>query len=75
MAEQFDPYEILELDDFAEEVEIKSAYKKKATEFHPDKNPDAGATEQFQKVGRAFAILSDSTKRLVYDNLGNFLCL
>ena len=39
--------------------ELKQAYRKKALKYHPDKNPEADATEQFQKISEAYTYLSN----------------
>jgi molecular chaperone DnaJ len=53
-------------------VEIKSAYRKLAMKFHPDKNPgDLAAEEQFKDAAEAYAILADPEKRSLYDRFGH----
>ena len=53
--------------------EIKRAYRKLALKFHPDKNPDnPEATEKFKEINRAHSILSDETKKNIYDEYGSF---
>lgn len=67
-----DYYEILGVDKNATTAEIKKAYRKKAIEFHPDKNPgDSKAEEMFKKAAEAYEILSDQDKRAKYDRFGH----
>jgi molecular chaperone DnaJ len=67
-----DYYEILGITKSADAAEIKKAYRKKAIEFHPDKNPgDAIAEENFKKAAEAYEILSDSQKKAQYDQFGH----
>lgn len=62
-----DCYAILGVTSSATEIEIKKAYRKKALEFHPDKNPSSSAEETFKEINRAYATLSDAEKRRIYD--------
>ncbi|WP_297762112.1 molecular chaperone DnaJ [uncultured Muriicola sp.] len=67
-----DYYEILGLNKSASAAEIKKAYRKKAIEFHPDKNPgDSKAEEMFKKAAEAYEILSNPDKRARYDQYGH----
>ena len=67
-----DYYEILGVSKSASASEIKKAYRKKALQYHPDKNPgDANAEQQFKKAAEAYEILSDQQKRQQYDQLGH----
>jgi len=70
MKEDF--YEILGVSKDATSSEIKKAYRKKAIEYHPDKNPgDAKAEEMFKKAAEAYEVLSDVDKRARYDRFGH----
>jgi DnaJ-class molecular chaperone len=60
-------YDILGLRASATHDEIKRAYRKKAMESHPDVNPAPGAADAFLQVNEAYAILSDTQKRQVYN--------
>lgn len=67
-----DYYEILELQRNASKEEIKKAYRKKAIEHHPDKNPDdKKAEEKFKEAAEAYEVLSDDNKRSRYDQFGH----
>ncbi|MCL2436838.1 MAG: molecular chaperone DnaJ [Clostridiales bacterium] len=72
MAEKRDFYEVLGLKKGASESEIKSAFRKKAMKYHPDKNPgDKNAEEKFKEVNEAYGILSDPDKKNKYDKFGH----
>ena len=67
-----DYYEILEVPKNASSEEIKKAYRKKAIEYHPDKNPDdKNAEEKFKEAAEAYEVLSDDNKRSRYDQFGH----
>lgn len=65
-------YEVLEVSKTASGEEIKKAYRKKAIQFHPDKNPDnKEAEEKFKEAAEAYEILSNEEKRRRYDQFGH----
>jgi molecular chaperone DnaJ len=67
-----DYYEILGVSRDADEQQIKSAYRKKALEYHPDRNPnDHAAEEKFKEAAEAYSVLSDTQKRAAYDRFGH----
>jgi molecular chaperone DnaJ len=72
MAEKRDYYEVLGVERTATEQELKSAFRKLAHLYHPDKNPnDHTAEEKFKEVNEAYAVLSDEQKRAAYDRFGH----
>jgi len=67
-----DYYEILGVDKSASAAEIKKAYRKKALQYHPDKNPgDSKAEDMFKKAAEAYEVLSDADKKARYDQFGH----
>ncbi|HEX3128728.1 MAG TPA: molecular chaperone DnaJ [Thermoanaerobaculia bacterium] len=71
MAKQ-DYYEVLGVQRNAGQQDIKSAYRKLAQKYHPDKNPgDKDAEEKFKEAAEAYAVLSDQDKRARYDRFGH----
>jgi molecular chaperone DnaJ len=67
-----DFYEILGITKSANAAEIKKAYRKKAIEHHPDKNPgDKSSEEKFKLAAEAYEILSDPSKKAKYDQYGH----
>lgn len=67
-----DYYEVLAVPRTASEKEIKSAYRKLALKYHPDRNPnDPSAEEKFKEAAEAFAVLGDPEKRALYDRYGH----
>jgi molecular chaperone DnaJ len=67
-----DYYEILGVERNADGSVLKSAYRKLALQFHPDRNPnDPSAAEKFKEASEAYAVLSDGEKRARYDRFGH----
>ena len=67
-----DYYEVLEVEKTTSLDEIKKAYRKKAIQYHPDKNPgDKEAEEKFKEAAEAYSVLSDDKKRKLYDQYGH----
>src|SRR6516225_11408797 len=67
-----DFYEVLSVSRDASDQELKSAYRKQAMKYHPDRNPgDHSAEEKFKQASEAYQVLSDADKRAVYDRYGH----
>ena len=67
-----DYYEVLGVSREADAAALKKAFRKKAMEFHPDKNPgDKEAEKKFKEIGEAYDVLKDEQKRAAYDRFGH----
>jgi len=67
-----DYYEVLGVSKTANEQELKKAYREKALQYHPDRNPDnAEAEEKFKEAAEAYEVLSNPNKRAQYDRFGH----
>ena len=64
-------YEVLGLQRNATDEDVKKAFRKKAFEYHPDRNKKQGAEQKFKEVNEAYHVLSDSEKRAKYDRFGH----
>ncbi|MGA3045927.1 MAG: molecular chaperone DnaJ [Terracidiphilus sp.] len=67
-----DYYEVLGISREASDTELKSAYRKMALKYHPDRNPgDKVSEEKFKQASEAYQVLSDADKRAAYDRFGH----
>jgi len=71
MSAKRDYYEVLGISYDAQIYEIKSQYRKLALKFHPDRNKSSEAADHFKEISEAYAVLSDTKKRLLYDQHGH----
>ncbi len=65
-----DYYDVLGVSKNASEPEIKSAYRKQALKWHPDRNKSPEAASKFKEINKAFEVLSDARKKQMYDQYG-----
>src|SRR6201996_6448336 len=69
---KMDYYEVLQVERTASDVELKTAYRKLAMQYHPDRNPNnPEAEEKFKACSEAYQVLSDADKRAAYDRYGH----
>ena len=71
MANKRDYYEVLGVNKDADADTIKKAYRSLAKKYHPDINKSADAPEKFKEVQEAYEVLSDETKKNLYDRYGH----
>ena len=69
MANQ-DYYAVLGVARDASDEDIRRAFRRKAMEFHPDRNKNPDAEDRFKEINEAYQVLSDSKKRVQYDRFG-----
>ena len=70
MTSKRDYYEILEVQRNASQEDIRRAYRRKAMEYHPDRNKRPDAEAKFKELNEAYHILCDAEKRTQYDRFG-----
>ena len=67
-----DYYEVLSVSRGASDQELKSAYRKQALKYHPDRNPgNRAAEDKFREASEAYQVLSDPSRRAAYDRYGH----
>ena len=70
-ASKRDYYEVLAIPHSATEEDVRKAFRRKALEFHPDRNKDPNAAERFKEVNEAYQVLADPQRRAQYDRFGH----
>ena len=71
MSAKRDYYEVLGVSQTSSSDDVKLQYRKLALKFHPDRNKSPEAAEHFKEISEAYAVLSDSEKRKIYDQYGH----
>lgn len=66
-----DFYDVLGVEKKASAAELKAAYRKKALEWHPDRNKSSEAESKFKEINEAYEVLSNTEKRAAYDQYGH----
>ncbi|MBI2288396.1 MAG: DnaJ domain-containing protein, partial [Chloroflexi bacterium] len=66
-----DYYEVLGIERNANEEKVKSAFRKLAFKYHPDRNRNDGAEDKFKEINEAYEVLSNPDKRAAYDRFGH----
>jgi molecular chaperone DnaJ len=64
-------YEVLEVGRTATDAQLKSAFRKLAMQYHPDRNPDDDSDHKFKEINEAYEVLKDADKRAAYDRFGH----
>src|SRR5207245_4968157 len=65
-------YEVLEVERGANDADVKTAFRKLAMKWHPDRNPgDASSEQRFKEINEAYEVLKDADKRAAYDRFGH----
>jgi molecular chaperone DnaJ len=64
-------YEVLEVERTATDAQLKSAFRKLAMQYHPDRNPDDDSDHKFKEINEAYEVLKDADKRAAYDRFGH----
>jgi DnaJ-class molecular chaperone len=65
-----DLYAILEVERGASARQIRSAYRRLARTYHPDRNANDDAGQRFKAIAEAYSVLSDTSRRAIYDQWG-----
>ncbi len=63
---KLDYFEVMEVEKSASQDDIKQAYRRLASKYHPDRNESVDAVERFQSIQQAYEIISDPQKRKLY---------